>query len=110
MAEQELEQEIETASGGLDLHLPLWGKLLVFGARFLPIPGWLKALLPIAIGLIEALPKQQRTEAKKEIKRAAQESVRSGNAENLVRTYRQRCSGIGCPPDLVGDRAREERG
>lgn len=103
MNEKELENAAQAVRDGLDLHLPLWGKLIIFASKFFPIPGWLKSLLPIAIGLIAKLPR----EAKDEVQQAARNSIRQGNADALVPIFKKHCSGIGCPPDLVGDRARE---
>lgn len=91
----------------LGLKIPLWGKVLVLFSKFLPIPPWLKAILPVIIGIIEALPKWQRTQAKEELVTASRDSVRQGSAQPLLPVVKKHCSGIGCPPNLVGDSARQ---
>jgi hypothetical protein len=85
---------------GLNLKVPLWGKILSFAVNFLPIPPWLKVLLPVVIGLIERLPHGEKQAAKAALMAAAKEAKRTGNADALVPVVKQYCSGMGCPPEL----------
>jgi hypothetical protein len=95
-----LEDILGGLAGNLNLNIPLWGKILVFGAKFLPIPAWLKAMLPIVIGVIESLPHGQKESAKTELVAAAKEARRTGSAAPLVPVMKRYASGVGSAPDL----------
>lgn len=90
-----------------NLDLPFWGRIVVFIVNLLPIPAWIKVVIPIIIALIEKLPKDQRQAARDELLQAAKAAKATGNADALLPILHKHCSGVACGPGLVGDAARE---
>jgi hypothetical protein len=90
-----------------NLDLPFWGRIVVFIINLLPIPAWIKVVIPVIIALIEKLPREQRLAARQELVDAARKAKSDGNASALMPILHKHCSGVACPPGLVGDSARE---
>lgn len=90
-----------------NLDLPFWGRIIVFIINLLPIPAWIKVVIPIIIAIIEKLPRDQRAAARQELVAAAMQAKKDGNAAALLPVLHKHCSGVACAPELVGDATRE---
>lgn len=92
----------------LDLDLPFWGRIVVFIVNLLPIPAWIKLVIPIIIAIIQKLPREERAAARQELMDAAKQAGRDKNADALMPLVKKHCWGGMCGPGLVGDAARDK--
>lgn len=101
------EEDIQELAEGLKpvLKIPWWGRVLIFIVKLLPLPPWIKLILPIIIGIIEAIPdRSERQAARREMEEAARAAKGGDNSkiEQVVKKHwRRRCEGVGCQSDLV---------
>lgn len=88
------------------LDVPWWAKALAFIVKFLPLPPWIKLLIPLIIQIIEAIPsREERKAAKREITEAV-ELAKDGYTKPLEdvvsKHWKRHCDGVACPADLKG--------
>lgn len=84
---------------------PIWLRLAI---GILPVPVWLKNLIPIVYALIKSLPKDSWERLRSKLRTAAH-NVKDGEPHTEVTKVllettehlHRRCEGIGCPSDIV---------
>lgn len=92
------------------IQLPFWARIVVGIVRvigpLLGLPGWIITLLPFILGIIEALPSDEKRKAKAEIAEAVR-ALRNGRKEPIeqvtAKYWKKRCEGVACTADLKRD-------